>query len=43
MHYELSGDGSPSLVFVHGFACDHMDWTAAAEQVNALIQNFLGD
>src|SRR5947209_4756305 len=28
MHYELSGDGSSSLVFVHGFACDHMDWTA---------------
>ena len=33
MHYELSGDGSPSLVLVHGFACDHTNWTA---QVKAL-------
>jgi pimeloyl-ACP methyl ester carboxylesterase len=34
MHYELSGDGSPSLVFVHGFACDHMDWTAQVEALS---------
>ena len=31
MHYKISGDGSPSLVFVHGFACDHTDWTAQVE------------
>jgi pimeloyl-ACP methyl ester carboxylesterase len=35
MHYELSGDGSPSVVLVHGFACDHTDWTA---QVQALSE-----
>ena len=34
MHYELRGDGSPSLVFVHGFACDHMDWTAQVEALS---------
>src|SRR5689334_22015438 len=34
MYYELSGDGSPSLVFVHGFACDHMDWTAQVEALS---------
>lgn len=33
MYHEISGDQSPSLVFVHGFACDHTDWTA---QVPAL-------
>ncbi|HEY1215831.1 MAG TPA: alpha/beta hydrolase [Bryobacteraceae bacterium] len=34
MHYELRGDGSPSLVFVHGFACDHRDWTAQVEALS---------
>jgi pimeloyl-ACP methyl ester carboxylesterase len=34
MHYELSGDGSPSLVLVHGFACDHRDWTAQVEALS---------
>ena len=34
MHYELSGDGSPSLALVHGFACDHMDWTAQVEALS---------
>ena len=34
MHYELSGHGSPSLVLVHGFACDHMDWTAQVEALS---------
>jgi len=31
MHYELNGSGSPSLVLVHGFACDHTDWNAQVE------------
>jgi len=31
MHYQLNGNGSPSLVLVHGFACDHMDWNAQVE------------
>lgn len=34
MHYELSGDGSPSVVLVHGFACDHTDWTAQVEALS---------
>jgi pimeloyl-ACP methyl ester carboxylesterase len=34
MHYELSGNGSPSLALVHGFACDHMDWTAQVEALS---------
>ena len=34
MHYELSGDGSPSLVLVHGFACDHTDWAAQVEALS---------
>lgn len=28
MHFIHSGSGSPSLVFVHGFACAHDDWDA---------------
>jgi pimeloyl-ACP methyl ester carboxylesterase len=34
MHYELSGDGSPSVVLVHGFASDNTDWTAQVEALN---------
>ena len=34
MHCELSGDGSPSVVLVHGFACDHTDWTAQVEALS---------
>jgi pimeloyl-ACP methyl ester carboxylesterase len=34
MHCELSGDGSPAVVFVHGFACDHTDWTAQLEALS---------
>ncbi len=26
MHYIQSGKGSPPIVFVHGFACTHVDW-----------------
>jgi len=26
MHFVRSGSGSPTLVFVHGFACTHEDW-----------------
>jgi pimeloyl-ACP methyl ester carboxylesterase len=33
MHYDVRGHGTPSVVLVHGFACDHTDWTA---QVKAL-------
>jgi len=28
IHYVTSGDGKPPVVFVHGFACAHSDWTA---------------
>src|SRR5215218_4081831 len=34
MHCELSGDGSPSVVLVHGFASDHTDWTAQVEALS---------
>jgi pimeloyl-ACP methyl ester carboxylesterase len=34
MHYEASGDGSPSLLLVHGFACDHRDWSAQVEALS---------
>ncbi len=26
LFYECQGDGSPPLVFVHGYACSHDDW-----------------
>lgn len=26
MHYIQAGKGSPPIVFVHGFACTHVDW-----------------
>lgn len=28
MHFVRSGHGAPALVFVHGFACSHEDWSA---------------
>jgi pimeloyl-ACP methyl ester carboxylesterase len=28
IHHVTSGDGKPPVVFVHGFACAHDDWTA---------------
>jgi pimeloyl-ACP methyl ester carboxylesterase len=28
MHFVRDGNGSPTLVFVHGFACSHEDWAA---------------
>lgn len=31
MYYEISGEGSPTVVFVHAFACDHTDWAAQVE------------
>ncbi|TMG76001.1 MAG: alpha/beta hydrolase [Betaproteobacteria bacterium] len=31
MHFIRAGDGSPALVFVHGFACSHQDWRAQVE------------
>jgi pimeloyl-ACP methyl ester carboxylesterase len=31
MHFIRAGDGSPALVFVHGFACSHEDWRAQVE------------
>jgi pimeloyl-ACP methyl ester carboxylesterase len=34
MYNQVSGHGSPSLVFVHGFACDHTDWTAQVEALS---------
>jgi pimeloyl-ACP methyl ester carboxylesterase len=34
MHYELSRDGSPSVVLVHSFASDNTDWTAQVEAQN---------
>jgi pimeloyl-ACP methyl ester carboxylesterase len=34
MYYELSGEGSPLVVLVHGFACDHTYWTAQVEALS---------
>ena len=28
IHHVVAGSGSPPLVFVHGFGCDHTDWNA---------------
>ncbi len=28
MHYVQQGYGTPAIVFVHGFTCDHTDWEA---------------
>lgn len=28
IHHVVTGRGHPSIVFVHGFACDHADWDA---------------
>ncbi len=26
IYYETAGSGSPALVFIHGYTCDHTDW-----------------
>lgn len=31
MHFVRAGSGAPTLVFVHGFACNHEDWRAQLE------------
>lgn len=31
LFYELKGSGNPPVVFVHGFTCNHEDWTHQAE------------
>lgn len=28
VHHVVAGTGTPPLVFVHGFSCDHSDWAA---------------
>lgn len=28
IHHVAAGDGQPPIVFVHGFGCDHTDWSA---------------
>jgi pimeloyl-ACP methyl ester carboxylesterase len=28
MHHAVTGNGRPPIVFVHGFACAHTDWSA---------------
>jgi pimeloyl-ACP methyl ester carboxylesterase len=33
--YERAGTGSPPLVFVHGFACSHVDWRLQMEHFAA--------
>lgn len=35
MFYQLSGDGRPAIVFVHGFTCDHTDWQAQVDALQA--------
>lgn len=40
MHTETAGTGSPTVVFVHGFACDGSDWRAQfarLAQVTAVV------
>jgi pimeloyl-ACP methyl ester carboxylesterase len=35
MHVTVAGEGTPALVFVHGFACDSTDWAAQADSLAA--------
>lgn len=35
MHYIQAGKGSPPFVFVHGFACTHVDWQPQIEHFSA--------
>ncbi|MGH8668707.1 MAG: alpha/beta fold hydrolase [Burkholderiales bacterium] len=37
MHFIRQGRGAPALVFVHGFACSHADWTA---QIDSFSRNY---
>ena len=38
MHHVRAGRGAPPLVFVHGFACSHEDWTFQLEELQASNQ-----
>lgn len=35
MHFERLGRGNPPMVFVHGFACTHLDWQSQLEHFSA--------
>ena len=35
IHFETSGDGSPALVFLHGWCCDRSYWNGQREQFTA--------
>jgi pimeloyl-ACP methyl ester carboxylesterase len=34
VHFVRAGAGAPAFVFVHGFACDHSDWTSQLEALS---------
>ena len=34
MHVVESGHGAPTLVFVHGYTCDHTDWDAMVAELH---------
>lgn len=33
IHYRAAGDGSPTLIFVHGFACAAEDWSGVIDRL----------
>jgi pimeloyl-ACP methyl ester carboxylesterase len=38
IHHIVAGTGSPPIVFVHGFGCNHTDWLAQTEHFRARHQ-----
>lgn len=37
MHFQTAGQGSPPVLFVHGFACDLTDWRAQCDQLDTSV------
>ena len=43
IHHVVTGSGQPPIVFVHGFACAHIDWDAQAAHMSSRHQTVAVD
>jgi pimeloyl-ACP methyl ester carboxylesterase len=43
IHHDVTGNGQPPIVFVHGFACAHADWNAQVAHLSPRHQTIAVD
>jgi pimeloyl-ACP methyl ester carboxylesterase len=43
IHHVVTGNGQPPIVFVHGFACAHSDWSAPVAHLSTRHQTIAVD